>query len=155
MKRRNFRPRPPSEGRVRSALAGVALALLIASSAGMVAVARTIDLSPKVGDILVFRSGARMAADLAFSVVIASDHLPVACKLQPAVMTSAGGSLVVERVLVNRRLYRVHWAGRQTSRDEATDCGRAADLLMSRPDLQLLSNMIGGPGVVARSFPSF
>jgi hypothetical protein len=40
----------------------------------------------------------------------------------------------------------VHWAGGRTS-DGATDCGRSADLVMNREELQLLSNAVGGPGV--------
>ena len=73
------------------------------------------------------------------------------CKLQPVVMASAGGSLVVERRTNNSRTYLVHWAGQQTS-DPASDCGTTADLLVSRTDLQLLSNAVGGPGVEHRAF---
>ena len=79
-------------------------------------------------------------------MVTASDQLPVGCKLQPVVMASAGGSLVVEQRINNSRTFRVHWAGRQTS-EPASDCGATADLLVSRIDLQLLSNAVGGPGV--------
>ena len=75
----------------------------------------------------------------------------MSCKLQPVVMASAGGSLVVERRTNNSRTYQVHWAGRQTS-EPTSDCGPAADLLVSRIDLQLLSNAVGGPGVEHRAF---
>ena len=138
-------------GQLRTALIAGVIAMLLASAAAVVAAARTIDLGPKVGDILVLRPGARFPADWEFTVVIASDQLPVSCQLQPVVMASAGGSLVVEQRTNNSRTYRVHWAGRQTS-EPASDCGSAADLLVSRIDLQLLSNAVGGPGVEHRAF---
>ena len=138
-------------GQLRTALIAGVVATLLASAAAVVAAARTIDLGPKVGDILVFRTGARLPADWEFAVVTASDQLPVGCKLQPVVMASAGGSLVVEQRTNNSRTYLVHWAGRNTS-DPDSDCGAAADLLVSRGDLQLLSNAVGGPGVEHRAF---
>ena len=138
-------------GQLRTALIAGVIATLLASAAAVVAAARTIDLGPKVGDILVFRAGARLPADWEFAVVTASDQLPVGCKLQPVVMASAGGSLVVEQRTNNSRTYLVHWAGQQTS-EPASDCGATADLLVSRTDLQLLSNAVGGPGVEHRAF---
>jgi hypothetical protein len=138
-------------GQLRTALIAGVIATLLAGAAAVVAAARTIDLGPKVGDILVFRAGARLPADWAFIVVTASDQLPVSCTLQPVVMASAGGSLVVEQRINNSHTFRVHWAGRQTS-EPTSDCGPAADLLVSRIDLQLLSNAVGGPGVERRAF---
>lgn len=138
-------------GQLRTALIAGVIATLLASAAAVVAAARTIDLGPRIGDILVFRAGARLPADWEFAVVTASDQLPVGCKLQPVVMASAGGSLVVEQRTNNSRTFLVHWAGWQTS-EPTSDCGPAADLLMSRIDLQLLSNAVGGPGVERRTF---
>jgi hypothetical protein len=66
-------------------------------------------------------------------------------------MASGGGSLVVEQRLDSKRLYRVHWAGQHTSTG-ATDCGDTADLLVSRVDLQLLTNAVGGAGVEHHAF---
>jgi hypothetical protein len=122
------------------------LAALLASSVAMVAAAGTIDIAPKVGDILVFKPGARMPVEWEFAAVTTSDQLPVSCNLRPDVMASAGGSLVVEERFENRRLYRVHWAG-EHSAEGASDCGSEADLLINRYDLQLLINAVGGPGV--------
>ena len=138
-------------GQLRTVLIAGVIATLLASGAAVVAAARTIDLGPKVGDILVFRTGARLPADWEFAVVNASDQLPVGCKLQPVVMASGGGRLVVERRTDNSRTYLVHWAGRKTSHPDS-DCGTTADLLVSRGDLQLLSNAVGGPGVQHRAF---
>jgi len=132
------------------ALAGV-IATLLASAVGMLAVARAVDRTPKVGDILVFRLDARLPIDWEFAAVNSSDQLPVSCKLQPAVMASSGGSLVVEQRSPNRRMYRVHWAGSRTNLD-GSDCGTEADLLLARADLQLLANIVGGPGVERKRF---
>ena len=122
------------------------LAGLLATSVAMMAAARTIDIAPKVGDILVFRPGSRTPIDWEFPAVTISDQLPVSCNLRPDVMVAGGGSLVVEERFPNKRMYRVHWAGRHTSNGE-NDCGEVADLLVARSDLQLLINVVGGPGV--------
>ena len=42
--------------------------MLLASSVAMVSAARTLDISPKMGDILVFKHGARMPSDWDFTV---------------------------------------------------------------------------------------
>ena len=52
------------------------LAALLASSVAVVSAARTIDLAPKVGDILVFKPTMRVPADWEFAAVIESDQLP-------------------------------------------------------------------------------
>ena len=154
MKRRDQRRAEGAPGgQIKTIVTAALIATVLASGAAMMAAARTIDLAPKVGDILVFRTEARLPADWEFNAVTVSDQLPVSCKLQPAAMSSAGGSLVVEQRSNNGRMYRVHWAGRETS--AADDCGEAADLLVSRADLQLMSNAVGGPGVEHRTFGSF
>jgi hypothetical protein len=61
---------------------------------------------------------------------------------------------VVEQRFAGSRLYRVHWAGQRTSND-TSDCGSAAELLVSRFDLQLLTNVVGGAGVEHRAFIDF
>ena len=53
-----------------------------------------------------------------------------------------------------RRLFRVHWAGTHSSTG-TKDCGPKAELLLTRLDLQLLSNAVGGPGVEPRRFILF
>jgi hypothetical protein len=141
-------------GHIKTIVTAALIATVLASGAAMMAAARTVDLAPKVGDILVFRTEARLPADWEFNAVTLSDQLPVSCRLQPAVMASAGGSLVVEQRSNDARTYRVHWAGRETS-GTGTDCGGSADLLMSRADLQLLSNAVGGPGVDRRTLGGF
>ncbi len=138
----------------RTVLVASLIAGLLACSVALVAAARTLEIGPQVGDILVFRPAAQMPADWEFAAVNEANEMPVSCKLQPAVMASRGGSLVVEQRLDSRRMYRVHWAGGSTS-IETTNCGSNADLLISRADLQLLSNVVGGPGVKTGSLPPF
>jgi hypothetical protein len=139
---------------VETALLACVLAALLASSVALVAAARTIDIAPKVGDVLVFKPTMRVPADWEFAAVTTSDQLPVSCNLRPDSMASGGGSLVVEQRFAGSRMYRVHWAGQRTSSDTA-DCGNAADLLVSRGDLQLLTNAVGGAGVEHHAFGDF
>ncbi|HEY7578327.1 MAG TPA: hypothetical protein VH855_12085 [Acetobacteraceae bacterium] len=137
----------------RTAIMASLVAGLLAGGVAMVAAATTLDLGPKVGDILVFRHGARVPADWAFAVTRSAPNA-AACSLRPDVMAAHGGSLVVEERFTNPRGFRVHWAGGPTSVGTA-DCGVSADLLVSGTDLQLLSNVVGGPGVEPSSFTRF
>ncbi len=152
------RPRRP---RVDEAAAGeiagtvliaCVVAMVLASAVAVVSAARLIELGPRVGDILVFRHDARVPADW----TIAAKTAPSAadCTLRPDVMTTGGGSIVVESRSYNPLQYRVHWAGAHTS-EGSSDCGSTADLTLSRPDLQMLINAVGGVGVERRTFAGF
>jgi hypothetical protein len=133
---------------LRNVVLGSLIAAILASSVAVVSAARTLDLAPGVGDILVFKQGARMPDDWQFT---ANNNDALACTLDPSVMAKAGGSLVVEERLDDSRAYRVHWAGGATS-GHVTNCGSDVDLVLQREDLQLLSNAVGGPGVEHRMF---
>ena len=122
-------------------LASLLAALLVSS----IAVAMRIEIGPRVGDILVFRRGAYMPPDWEFTVVTTAVPA-VTCSLRPNIMVAEGGSLVVEQRHQNPRTFQVHWAGMHTSTG-ASDCGASAELIVSKSDLQLLSNVVGGPGV--------
>jgi hypothetical protein len=136
----------------RTALMASLVAALLAGGVAMVATATTLDLGPKVGDILVFRPGARLPDDWDFTVKRPGTQ--DTCSLRPAVMASRGGSLVVEERVTNPHSFLVHWAGGPTSTG-TTDCGASADLLVPRTELQLLSNAVGGPGVEKTSLIRF
>ena len=136
----------------RTAIMASLIASLLASGVGMVATATTLDLGPKVGDILVFRPGARVPSDWEF--VVPFSARTATCSLRPNAMAAHGGSLVVEERFTTPRSFRVHWAGGPTSTG-AADCGASADLTVTGPDLQLLSNAVGGPGVERSSFLRF
>jgi hypothetical protein len=140
----------PSEV-VRTAILACLIAALLASTVAVITAARTIEIGPRVGDILVFRQGARMPPDWAFTVATASAP-SVTCSLQPAVMASQGGSMVVEQRLRAPATFQVHWAGGRTS-DAGADCGGDAALFLAGSDLQLLTNVVGGAGVEHKAFP--
>jgi len=129
------------------------IAALLASSVAVVSAARTIDIGPKVGDILVFHQGARMPADWEFTVDTAAEP-GATCHLQPQAMTSQGGSLVVERRFATPRTFQVQWAGGRTSQS-SSDCGSNAQLIVTGEDLQLLTNAVGGAGVEHKIFTHF
>jgi hypothetical protein len=137
----------------RTAVLASLIAGLLVTGVAMVLAATTFDVGPKVGDILVFRQGARMPNDWEFTVATAASPA-VTCSLQPEAMASGGGSLVVEKRFEQPRTFQVHWAGVRTS-DATGDCGNSAELVVQRPDLQLLSNAVGGAGVEHGAFGGF
>jgi hypothetical protein len=134
----------------KTALFASLIAGLLASGVAMATAVRNVDMNPKVGDILVYRAGTHLATDWDFTAAIA-DRPETSCVLKPDTMARSGGSLVVEERLLATQMYRVHWAGVQTSIGGA-DCGSSAELLVALPDLQLLSNAVGGPGVEHKIF---
>ena len=151
MKRLRF---PNNGGEIaRTAIMACLVAALLASSVAVVSAARTIELGPAVGDILVFRHGTTLAGDWEFTATKAGATVAT-CSLRPAVMAASGGSLVVEQRFQDPRSYSVHWAGGPTS-DGATNCGDNAELVVPGADLQLLANAVGGAGVEHRTFGVF
>ena len=138
-------------GIVGTAMLACLIAALLASTVAMVSSARRIEIGPRVGDILVFRQGARMPPDWAFTVATAPAP-SVTCSLRPAAMASQGGSIVVEQRLRTPPTFQVHWAGGRTS-DGGADCGSDAALFVAGSDLQLLANVVGGAGVEHKAFP--
>jgi hypothetical protein len=137
----------------KTAIFAALIAGLLAGGVAMVATATTLDLGPKVGDILVFRQGARVPTDWEFAVSNSAPNATM-CSLRPDAMAAHGGSLVVEERFTKPRSFLVHWAGGSTSTGRS-DCGSSADLVVSRADLQLLSNAVGGPGVERSTFTRF
>jgi len=149
MRGRRHTGNAPSEV-VRTAMLACLIAALLTSTVAMVSAARTIEIGPKVGDILVFRQGARMPPDWAFNVATASAP-SVTCSLRPTMMASQGGSIVVEQRLRATSTFQVHWAVGRTS--DGADCGSDAALVVAGSDLQLLTNAVGGAGVEHKTFP--
>jgi hypothetical protein len=148
-----WRRNVPTGEVVRTAVLASLIAALLASSVAMVSGATRIETGPRVGDILVFRKGIRMPTDWEFTVMTTA--VPVTtCSLRPDIMAAEGGSLVVEQRLQSPRTSQVHWAGIRTSTGDS-DCGGSAELVVSNADLQLLSNVVGGPGVEPHSLSAF
>jgi hypothetical protein len=114
---------------------------------------------PEVGAMVVFRPGTQRM-DLWHIRASALDRIsPVpggggtirACILRPSTMAEGGGSLIVEaRQMSSPPIYYVHWVGSHTS-DGSGDCGKSADLVLSRTDLQKLANTAGGYGAVPKA----
>lgn len=105
---------------------------------------------PKVGDIVVFRPGTQdtdmWQMNIAATVLSASGAPVGHCSLDPNVMATEGGSLVVEgRQDTPELQYRVHWAGPRTAMVDG--CATSASLLLGRTDLQRMANAAGGFGV--------
>jgi hypothetical protein len=109
------------------------------------------EFRPKLGDIVVFKPGTQdtdmWQMAIPATVVGGTGEPEGKCTLDPNVMATAGGSLVVEARQDNPALaYHVRWAGQRTSADPA-NCGSVAELAVSRTDLQRLDKAAGGFGV--------
>jgi len=148
----------PDEDKDRSglmaAIFGCSLAALVAVGTA-VAMVRSADLPmARIGDIVAFNQP--MPANSGAEVVVvrvADDDTAQAsrCVLDPAVLTGAGGSLVVEEQdWQGGRSYRVHWAGDRTATG-AENCGASADLAINENDLTTLAIAAGGYGVINKT----
>lgn len=145
-------PRP--EGRVsqtvESWLTAIAAVMMAASVIALVMLVSTAFAPPRVGDIVLFKPGARVADS--FTITAHQVGAPAsACTLDPAVMVQGGGSLVVESRSVPAHDYQVHWAGSRTAKD-GHNCGQSADLVLRQADLQSLVNAMGGRGLAGRGY---
>ncbi len=107
---------------------GASLRLATSMSARTGDIIRLSPTDPPVSD-----SEARVPA-----IIIGDGHDRV-CMFNLRVMELSGGSIVIEATRFDPVLsYRVHWAGVRTSND-ATDCGRAAELRVSADAIAALS----------------
>jgi len=102
-------------------------------------------LEPTVGDIADF-SLPHASQDM-LAVNVTANAAGRSCVLASDVMVRGGGSFViVARQPSGNGSYLIHWAGSHTS-SGASDCGRSADLLVSKHDLLGLAGTVGGFGV--------
>jgi hypothetical protein len=128
-----------------------AMAIMITGCLSTFLVLQLDEFRPKVGDIVAFKPGSQdtdmWQMTIPATMVSATGAALAGCLLDPNVIAEAGGSLIVEGLQDQPSLqYRVHWAGSPTAQT-AGNCGRSADLLVSRTDLQRLANAAGGFGV--------
>jgi hypothetical protein len=137
---------------VAPALFGAAAAL---AAAGVVTlVSSAVRDSAKVGDIIAFEPSNDALPDTEARLVV---HRPdqFGCVLDLAAIRHGGGSLVIEaRLSGEGRRFRLHWAGERTTADSG-DCGRSADLIVDRGDLDSLAMAAGGYGVGRKRVQSF
>jgi hypothetical protein len=108
------------------------------------------EFRPKVGDMVVFRAGSEdpdgWQVTVPATVLTPMAQPAGACRLDPNVIATNGGSLVVEaRQDAPALSYRLRWAGQRTAATD--DCGTEASLQVDRTDLQRLANAAGGFGV--------
>jgi hypothetical protein len=128
-----------------------AMAIMVTGCLSTFLVLQLDEFRPKIGDIVVFRPGSQDTDMWQMSIpatLISAQNAPLAeCHLDPNVMATDGGSLVVEgRQDEPDLLYRIHWAGKRTTKDD-NNCGAGVDLAVSRTDLQRLANAAGGFGI--------
>lgn len=128
-----------------------AMAIMVTGCLSTFLVLQLDEFRPKVGDIVAFKPASQDTDMWQMTIpatLVSAMGSPVAeCALDPNVMADKGGSLIVEgRQDEPSVLYRVHWAGSETARPTG-NCGNAAELLVSRTDLQRLANAAGGFGV--------
>ena len=150
-------------GKSSSGLLTLALLAIVASLtgvAGAVKLAQTaVNWAPGVGDMISFDPGAVMPDDLQPQTVLARNG-ERECMLDLNTLHKTGGSLVIEtRVPGNPLRYQVHWAGRQSSRDQY-DCGTSAELTLDSANLDMLAMAAGGWGpmhqaLIHVSFPAW
>ncbi|HEX3573689.1 MAG TPA: hypothetical protein VHU42_03725 [Rhodopila sp.] len=128
-----------------------AMAIMVTGCLSTFLVLQLDEFRPKVGDIVAFKPGSEDTDMWQMTIpatLVSAMGSPVAeCSLDPNVMAEKGGSLVVEGLQNEPSLqYRLHWAGSATAKTTG-NCGDAANLLVSRTDLQRLANAAGGFGV--------
>lgn len=128
-----------------------ALAVMITGCLSTFFVLQLDTFRPHLGDIVVFSPGSQDAdmweMKVPATLVSTSGKPEGACTMDPNVIATDGGSMIVEGVRETPALsYQVHWAGIHTD-GTAADCGANANLLVSRTDLQRLANAAGGFGV--------
>ncbi len=127
-----------------------AMAIMVTGCLSTFLVLQLDEFRPKVGDIVAYKPGSQ-DSDVWQMAIPATIVSPLgeargACTLDPNVMATDGGSLVVEARQDVPLSYRVHWAGQRTS-GGAASCGDGAELMVSRTDLQRLANAAGGFGI--------
>jgi hypothetical protein len=132
-------------------LTGLGLAIFLGVVVAAVAVAEANVVTPALGDIVSIKAGADVPRPLQTGIDVAridaNGEPSGSCVLQADVIAQEGGSLVVEATRpADRPSYVVHWAGAHTSIGPS-DCGPAADLLLTDTALQHLAQVAGGFGV--------
>jgi hypothetical protein len=129
-------------------------ALVLAGMIGTIGLLQKVgELGPKVGDIVSFDPRENFSRDMKAQVtaIPVGARPGIACILDVRTMHASGGSIVIEsRQPEIPAGFRVHWAGGNSSTD-GNDCGKSADLLLSREDLEVLAIAAGGFGAATRN----
>ena len=128
-----------------------AMAIMVTGCLSTFLVLQLDEFRPKIGDIVVFKPGSQDADMWQMTIpatMVSAMGSPVGeCALDPNMMATDGGSLVVESRQMEPSLqYVIHWAGASTAKS-AGNCGSDVNLMVSRTDLQRLANAAGGFGI--------
>ncbi len=110
------------------------------------------ELGPQLGELITFDPTRPASSDThaGITALRLGDASAVPCVLDVRVMLASGGSLLIDATPFDpTRPVRAHWIGARTS-DGATDCGTAADLLLSRSDIGALTFAANGAGFTAK-----
>jgi hypothetical protein len=135
-----------------AAILTLAAGALLVLTTGLWVMLELEQLGPPVGAIIVFRPDPAAAERWTLNATMAGPASAGVsgrgatghCVLNPRIMASHGGSLIIEARLLSRPPeYRVHWGGGHTDTG-SSDCGIAADLVLVRTDLMRLANVAGG-----------
>ena len=132
-------------------LSGLGVAIFLGVVVAAVAVAEANVVQPALGDIVSIKAGEdvppSLRTDIEAGRLDANGAPSGSCVLQSDVIAQEGGSLVVEAKRPSeRQSYVVHWAGAHTSIGPS-DCGPAADLVLTESAIQRLAQVAGGFGV--------
>jgi len=142
------RDRAAMAATLESVVTAIIVVLMIASTISLLAMLTSAVASPRIGDMLLFKSSTAVGAGNVVSAALKppSGGTGRHCDLDPAIMTQGGGSIVIEKRSVNGDRYLVHWAGSRTALG-LQDCGRSAELRLSGSALRSLINALGGRGI--------
>jgi len=122
-------------------VAGAVAACLLVATIITVSLRLAVSMSNRTGDIIRLAPTDRPTSDSDARIlaVVIGDGPDRACMFDLRVMELSGGSLVIDATQFDPVLsYSVHWAGVRTSQD-ASDCGRTAELRVSADAIAALS----------------
>jgi len=135
---------------MRPLLSGAAMLLAGAGVASLEAA--RVGIGPRVGDMITFDMSDEARVEPGVRLLVDRPN-QFACVLDLDTIAHHGGSLVLEaRLFAESHAFFLHWAGEKTSSD-AGDCGKDADLIVDRRDMDVLASASGGYGVGPRRTP--
>jgi hypothetical protein len=123
------------------------LALTLSLATSLICLSNIVEAGPEVGEMVTFDPGNGPKHWDQPGIPAQRTASPnSACILMPSVMSTGGGSFVIEaKDLTSPPLFQVHWSGAQTAVG-VRDCGRSADLVLTLIQLRALANIAGGFG---------
>lgn len=134
--------------------AAAAVSCLVAATVAANLIVGFTYVQPQLGDIVAFAPTMAVSLDDTTRLLVRKGDQS-ACILDLSVLRRSGGSLVIEMLNeagMDAGTFRTHWAGGRTS-DDPGNCGRDAELVVDRQDLDTLALAAGGYGVDVKRMP--